>query len=99
MRPTDLTIPGVTTQLENWRCQQGLQGAVGRKYDFIVNRRDQVWWPSDDGTAGYRGRWGQRVTSDPLPHRAGVRFPEFWKMFLIALEHGFGSGDLNRPDQ
>jgi hypothetical protein len=65
--------------------------------DMIVDRSRQVWWPSDDGTAGYRGRWGQRVAADPLPHRAGVKFPEFWKMFLIALEQGFGDRSLTRP--
>jgi hypothetical protein len=32
-----------------------------------------------------------------VPHRAGVKFPEFWKMMLTALEQGFGDGSLTRP--
>ena len=96
MRPADLAIDGVTTGLENWRSAQGVQSADGRHYDFVVDRSAQVWWPSDDGTAGFRGRWGQRVTADPLPRRSGVHFPEFWKMFLTALEDGFSSGALPR---
>lgn len=97
VRPKDLEIPGLSGTPENWHSDQGVQSADGRKYNFIVDRTQQVWWPSDDGRSGYRGRWGQRVTSDPLPHRAGVRFPEFWKMFLTALEQGFGDGSLTRP--
>ncbi len=96
VRPADLAIDGVTTGLENWRSAQGVQSADGRHYDFVVDRSAQVWWPSDDGTAGFRGRWGQRVTADPLPRRSGVHFPEFWKMFLTALEDGFSSGALPR---
>ncbi len=96
VRPTDLAIDGVTTGFENWTSAQGVQSADGRHYDFVVDRSAQVWWPSDDGTAGFRGRWGQRVTADPLPRRSGVHFPEFWKMFLTALEDGFSSGALPR---
>ena len=96
VRPKDLGIDGVTTGFENWTSAQGVQSADGRHYDFVVDRSVQVWWPSDDGTAGFRGRWGQRVTADPLPRRSGVHFPEFWKMFLTALEDGFSSGALPR---
>lgn len=96
VRPNDLAVDGVTSGLVKWECGQGIQAADGRHYDFIVDRGAQVWWPSDDGTAGFRGRWGQRVTADPLPRRAGVHFPEFWKMFLTALEDGFSSGALPR---
>ena len=56
-----------------------------RHYDFIVDRSKQVWWPSDDGKSGYRGRWGPLVVDDPFHRRAGMRFPEFWKMFFIGL--------------
>ncbi|MDT5091530.1 MAG: hypothetical protein QOH60_893 [Mycobacterium sp.] len=68
-----------------WRTAQGLR--VGdRRYDFVVDRLAQPWWPSDNGNSGYRGRWGQRVERDKLPRRAGVRFPRFWRMFLLAYE-------------
>jgi len=97
VRPRDLVIPGVSDRLFEWESDQGVQSAAGRHYDFVVDRANQVWWPSDDGTKGFRGRWGQRVASDPVPHRAGVKFPEFWKMMLTALEQGFGEGKLPRP--
>lgn len=54
-------------------------------YPFIVDRQAQIWWPSDDGQSGYRGRWGPRVVNDPFNRRAGRRFPEFWKMFFVRL--------------
>lgn len=97
VRPKDLAIPNVSDDLFNWVSDQGVPSPSGRKYDFVVDRLNQVWWPSDDGKKGFRGRWGQRVTSDPVPHRAGVKFPEFWKMMLTALEQGFGDGSLTRP--
>jgi hypothetical protein len=97
VRPEGLAIPGITENLFNWEADQGVQSPAGRTYDFVVDRTTQVWWPSDDGTKGFRGRWGQRVASDPVPHRAGVKFPEFWKMMLTALEQGFGEGTLTRP--
>ncbi len=90
VRPKNVAVPDVTSLEPVWPSDDHM-------VDIIVDRSRQVWWPSDDGTAGYRGRWGQRVASDPLPHRAGVKFPEFWKMFLIALEQGFGDHSLTRP--
>lgn len=89
VRPNDLLIDGVTSGLQNW------SGST------VVDRGTQVGWPSDDGTAGFRGRWGQRVASDPVLHRAGVKFPEFWKMFFLALEQGFGSNPpaFTRPQK
>lgn len=90
VRPRNLTIPDLTGTEHFWPGDQDAQA-------LIVDRNNQVWWPSDDGTKGFRGRWGQRVAPDPLPHRAGVKFPEFWKMFLLALEQGFGDGSLTRP--
>ena len=97
VRPKELAIPNVSDGLFNWVSDQGVTSPSGRKYDFVVDRTNQVWWPSDDGKKGFRGRWGQRVASDPVPHRAGVKFPEFWKMMLTALEQGFGDGSLSRP--
>ncbi len=97
VRPRGLAIDDVTDRLFDWVSDQGVQSPSGRRYDFVVDRATQVWWPSDDGTKGFRGRWGQRVATDPVPHRAGVKFPEFWKMMLTALEQGFGEGTLPRP--
>ncbi|MGE5695259.1 MAG: hypothetical protein ACM4D3_08465, partial [Candidatus Sericytochromatia bacterium] len=90
VRPRNAAIPGLSTEEHFWPGDEDVQS-------LIVNRHDQVWWPSDDGSGGFRGRWGQRVASDPLPHRAGVKFPKFWKMFLTALEQGFSDQSLDRP--
>jgi hypothetical protein len=62
-----------------------------RNYPFIVDRVStdpnvrQIWWPSDDRKSGFLGRWGPRVTKDPKGRRAGMVFPDFWKMFFEAL--------------
>ena len=40
---------------------------------------------------GYRGRWGQRVTGDAVPRRAGPRFPNYLKMFLLAMAMGYAT--------
>ena len=59
--------------------------------------RQSDWWPADDHASGFRGRWGQHVTSDFLPRRSGPKFPTYWKMFLLALADGDASKllDLN----
>jgi hypothetical protein len=54
-------------------------------YDFVVDRDKQFWWLNDDLEGGYKGRWGQRVTDDTLPRRSGPRFPNYPRMFLLAL--------------
>jgi hypothetical protein len=42
-----------------------------------------VWLPSDNpATPSFRGRWGNRVVNDPFNRRVGMRFPEFWFMFI-----------------
>lgn len=97
VKPKAVTLTDVTDNVFDWASEQGVSSPSGRTYDFVVDRATQVWWPSDDGSKGFRGRWGQRVASDPVPHRAGVKFPEFWKMMLTALEQGFGEGTLPRP--
>lgn len=81
------------TKPQGWRSAQA-QLINGRQYDYIVDRTAQSWWPSDNGRSGFRGRWGQRVESDRLPRRAGVRFPEFWRLFLLAVEDGRQKGLL-----
>ena len=57
-------------------------------YDYVVDRKTHGIWPSDDGLSGYRGRWGQRVTSDVTSRRCGPLFPAYWDLFVRALEAG-----------
>lgn len=80
--------------MHDWAARQNLS-VNGRRYDFIVDRATQVWWPSDGGETGFRGRWGQQVTSDPLGRRSGPRFPDYVTMFLKALAAGDAAGQLD----
>jgi hypothetical protein len=63
----------------------------GRLYSMRVDRVSsdpatrQVWWPGIQGHIGYSGRWGPRVAIDPKARRAGMKFPEFWEMFMAAF--------------
>jgi len=63
----------------------------GRVYSMRVDRTNQnavlrqIWWPGIQGFTGYSGRWGPRVTNDPKARRAGMKFPEFWEMFMTAF--------------
>jgi hypothetical protein len=93
VHPAGMVPPKEWTKAQAWRSAQGQQ-INGRQYDFIVDRRAQSWWPSDNGRSGFRGRWGPRVEGDRLPRRAGMRFPEFWRLFLVALEDGRQRGLL-----
>jgi hypothetical protein len=95
IKPAGLAIPPVDVGPDpsDWTSTQGL--IIGpRRYDFLADRASQVWWPGDDGQTGYRGRWGQRVENDPVPRRCGMRFPEFHKMFFMALADGNAKGQL-----
>jgi hypothetical protein len=86
MHPNNLTLtdPGATSV--KWANDKDEEIEIaGRHYHWIVNRAAQIWWPSDDGKSGYRGRWGPHVVNDPVRRRAGMRFPEFWRMFFVAL--------------
>jgi hypothetical protein len=55
------------------------------RYDFIVDRDTQPWWPPRGSIKGYAGRWGPRVTNDPKSRRAGMSCPAFALMFLEAI--------------
>jgi hypothetical protein len=84
--PVGLVVPEAGPTVLAWQVQQGKKDeATGRVYDYVVDRDQDVWLPHDDGERGYRGRWGQRVTNDTLPRRAGPRFPDYPTMFLTAL--------------
>jgi hypothetical protein len=78
----DQLFPGA--DFTPWEAGQNIQ-IKGRHYDFLVDRQTQIWWPRDDGGSGYYGRWGPLVTDDRYQRRSGMRFPEFWRMFLLAL--------------
>ena len=40
------------------------------------------------------GAWGPRVANDPFGRRAGMRFPDFWRMFFLAFAIGKSAGTL-----
>jgi hypothetical protein len=72
--------------------EAALQTQVGgRSYSMRVDRTSpdpltrQVWWPGIQGQTGFAGRWGPRVARDPKARRAGMKFPEFWEMFMAAF--------------
>jgi hypothetical protein len=93
VHPNDVTPPGFFTNPQPWRSARDL--VIGqRRYDYIVDRATQPWWPSDGHRSGFRDRWGQRVEDDLLARRAGIRFPDFWRLFLLALEDGRQTGQL-----
>ena len=71
---------------KEWRSKDDLP-FDGRKYYSSVDRDSQILWPDDiDGNVhGYTGRWGPRVERDPQLRRAGMKFPNFWRMFFDRL--------------
>lgn len=93
IKPTGLAVPDAGPDPKEWLSRQG-EIYDGRRYDFIVDRGNQVWWPKDSGDDGYQGRWGPRVENDPVGRRAGMRFPEFWRTFFLALAKGKADGTL-----
>ncbi len=87
VHPANVAPRNDWTKPQGWRAAQA-QVVNGRQYDFIVDRAAQPFWPHDNGRSGFRGRWGPRVEGDRLPRRAGMRFPDFWKLFLVAVADG-----------
>ncbi|MCC7367761.1 MAG: hypothetical protein IT306_05030 [Chloroflexi bacterium] len=67
-----------------WPTAMPAEG-VRPRYDFVVDRETQAWWPPLGANPGYVGRWGPRVTNDPKRRRSGMRCPTFSLMFLQAL--------------
>jgi hypothetical protein len=72
------------TRAHPWRSEN-LTLPNGRSYDFTVDRATQILWPGDPFYKGYTGRWGPRVEADQQTRRAGMRFPNFWRMFFDEL--------------
>jgi hypothetical protein len=73
---------GVETQMTT--------NVAARQYSLMVGSTlnpfsRPPWLPADDLASGFRGRWGNRVTHDPKARRAGMEFPEFWSLFLLAF--------------
>ncbi|TPG34342.1 hypothetical protein [Mycolicibacterium hodleri] len=87
LAPGGVTVADGGPDPERWSTAQQFE-SNGRRYDFIVDRASQLWWPADDGQSGFRGRWGQRVQFDPLGRRSGPKFPDFVRMFLLAVASG-----------
>lgn len=90
VKPTTVNIPNPGAELHDWKSRQGLV-ISGRRYDFLVDRASQLWWPPQnnlDNTQGYPGRWGPRVEHDQFARRAGMRLPRFWRLFFLALARG-----------
>ncbi len=57
VHPAGVSITEIGAEPFPWKTTQGLE--IGdRRYDFLVDRERQVWWPSDDRTSGFRGRSG-----------------------------------------
>jgi len=86
LRPANLFLPEQATaqRTEDWQTKMPETGDKPR-YDCIVDRDTQVWWPPRQDSRGYAGRWGPRVTNDPKTRRSGMRCPPFALLFLEAV--------------
>ena len=93
VQPAGVTVPDAGGDVQNWTSARNLT-IDGRRYDFVVDRGTQPWWPGDFNQGGYLGRWGPRVETDPFGRRAGMRFPAFWRLFFLAFANGKASGAL-----
>jgi len=88
VHPDGMEVPPEWTNHRPWRTRQGLS-INGRRYDFLVDRATQSWWPGDtEEGSRFSGLWGPQVESDPIGRRSGMRFPSFWAAFFLALEDG-----------
>jgi hypothetical protein len=87
VKPAAVNIPDAGSEVHDWLSAQGII-ISDRQYDFLVDRAKQLWWPADAGEGGYRGRWGPRVEHDQFARRAGMRLPQFWRMFFLAFANG-----------
>jgi hypothetical protein len=86
LRPAGLFVPEQATaqRTEDWQTK--MPGPTDKpRFDFIVDRETQLWWPPRDANRGYAGRWGPRVTNDPKARRSGMRCPSFALLFLEGI--------------
>lgn len=84
IHPVGIRPDDVAGQTAEWRSADGVD-VGGRLYDFTVDRTKQVLWGKDPDGLGYTGRWGPLVRDDLQTRRAGMTFPEFWRLFFDAL--------------
>jgi hypothetical protein len=96
VHPADVSITETGAEPIPWKTRQDLE-IGGRRYDFLVDRERHVWWPSDDKTSGFRGRWGPIVESDPNGLRRGMVFPSFHLMFFESLAKAFATPGFFGP--
>jgi hypothetical protein len=86
LRPAGSSVPEQTAaqNTEDWATT--MPNATDKpRYDFIVDRDAQLWWPPRGASVGYAGRWGPRVTNDPKNRRSGMRCPDFALRFLEGI--------------
>ena len=101
IKPQGVIVPEASiAQSIDWRSRNELM-INNKRYDYIVDRTKQQYWPLEptkdsamqpDGW--YSGMWGPRVETDPLSRRVGQRFPNFWKMFFLAIADGQANNTL-----
>jgi hypothetical protein len=86
LRPAGLFVPeqAAAQRTENWQTKMP-EPTDKPRYDFIVDRDKQLWWPPRGASRGYAGRWGPRVTNDPKRRRSGMRCPPFALLFLEGI--------------
>jgi hypothetical protein len=83
LRPGGLFVPESTSAQTTEDWQTKLPAPTDKpRFDFIVDRETQLWWPPRGTSTGYAGRWGPRVTNDPKQRRSGMRCPPFALLFL-----------------
>ena len=61
---------------------------LGTEQERMIDYTQQVWWPSNRLRPGFDGRWGVRVTNDPLDLRSGRTFPDFGRALMNDLAVG-----------
>ena len=86
LRPAGLFVQEQAAALrtEDWPTKMP-SAADNPRFDFIVDRDTQLWWPPRGASRGYAGRWGPRVTNDPKDRRSGMRCPPFALMVLEGI--------------
>jgi hypothetical protein len=86
LKPAGLALPEEASaqRTEDWPTAMP-EPADRPRYDFVVDRETQAWWPPRGASPGYAGRWGPRVTNDPKTRRSGMRCPAFALLFLEAI--------------
>lgn len=90
IHPKALSLSEPGAELLSWASDQLTLNQ--RAYSHLVDRDSQVWWSNMMVNGGFRGRWGPRCSLDPFARRAGMRFPEFWQMFFMAITKEMAAG-------